>query len=263
MDNIKTKPLFYFSGTGGCLATAQRISNELPEFSLFPIAALNDGFTVDADEIGFVFPLYYAGLPRIVANFIRKIKFTRPCYIFAVVACGFPWSGYAMHQLNRLLNKKKQRLSAGFYLAMVDNFLPHYDVPSAEQLNDIYRKCEEKLETILTRIRHRDTFVEPDKALHLYSFYPIFINALKRYDKHFKTDGRCSRCGVCQNVCPVNNIEIAGATPVWQHHCEFCLACISYCPKQTIQWKNVTQTKGRYHYKGISSVEIAKQKQLN
>lgn len=97
-------PIFYFSGTGGCFATAKRISDELPESSLVPIAAIKDSYIVDSDAVGFVFPLYYAGLPRIVARFVSNMRFIKPCYIFAVVGCGFPWSGYAMHQLNGLLH---------------------------------------------------------------------------------------------------------------------------------------------------------------
>lgn len=259
MNNEK-KTIFYFSGTGGSLATAMRIAEELPEFSLQPIAAINGIYEVDSDTIGIVFPLYYAGLPRIVTRFIQNLKFKKTCYIFAIITCGFPWSGYAMHQLNRLLHHSKQKLTTGFYLKMVDNFLPHYDVPSSEQLEVIYKSCEEKMQTIISCLRARKSIIEADKAFFLYTMYPFFIRMLKRYDKYFSTDAHCNGCGLCSQVCPVDNIKLAESVPRWKHNCEFCLACISFCPNKAIQWKNVTQKKGRYHYKGITASQISNQK---
>lgn len=94
MENNNANPLFYFSGTGTCMSVAKKLSNELPGFSLVPIAGQKNGCTVDAETVGFVFPLYFSGLPRIVADFIHTMRFERTCYIFAVVACGIPWTGY-------------------------------------------------------------------------------------------------------------------------------------------------------------------------
>jgi ferredoxin len=256
-------PVYYFSGTGGCLAAARRISEELPGFSPVPIASLQgeSSITTDAEAVGLVFPLYYAGSPAVVADFMNKLSFTRLCYVFAVVACGFPWSGYALHQLNGLLKKKGQKLSAGFYLAMTDNFLPHYDVPSPEKQEEIYSACDKKLGLILGHVKRRDSLVEREKGLLMYSWYPRFVRQLKSYDKHFWTDTNCNACGLCGKVCPVRNIALQDGKPVWQHRCEFCMACISYCPKKAIQWKKVTQKKGRYHCKGVSAADISAQRE--
>lgn len=257
-------PLYYFSGTGGCLATARRISAELPDYTPVPIAALRGETTVevDADAVGLVFPLYYAGLPGIVAEFVRKLRFGKPCYVFAVVACGFPWSGYALHQLKGLLAGKRQRLSAGFYLKMADNYLPHYDVPEPAELEKVYADCEQRLGRIVGHIKRRDASVEKESAFYLYAMYPVFVRMLKKYDRHFKAGSTCTACGICQKVCPVENVTLAGGKPQWHHRCEFCLACISYCPQKAIQWKNVTQKKGRYHYKGVSAGDIAGQRRI-
>jgi ferredoxin len=256
--------LFYFSGTGGSLHAARRICKELPEFSPVPIAALRNEkiISVDSDAAGFVFPLYYAGLPNIVAEFVKKLEFAKPCYIFAAVPCGLPWSGYALHQMKWLLRKKKQKLSTGFYIKMVDNFLPHFDMPAEDTLGAVYAGVDGKLGSIVEAVRRREKTVEHEQALLLYPSHPIYMPKLARNDRFYSVDDTCTSCGICRKVCPVNNVELKDGKPVWLHSCEFCLACIQYCPQKAIQWKDITQKKGRYHYKGVSAGEIAKQKQL-
>lgn len=263
MKTISGNTVFYFSGTGGCLAAAKHICADLPGFLPVPIAALSgEEITVDADAAGFVFPLYYAGLPNIVDRFVKNLSFARPCYVFSVVACGFPWSGWALHKLKVLLASKNQKLSAGFYLPMVDNFLPHFDMPKLEEQEAVYAKVDAKLTAILECVKNRAKKVEHEQALLLYPSHAVYMPGINRNDRFFQSDGKCNSCGVCAKTCPVNNIEMKEGKPAWQHRCEFCLACIHYCPQQAIQWKDVTQSRGRYHFKGISAADIAAQKRL-
>lgn len=264
MKFSEPKPIFYFSGTGGSLYAARRIAAELPEFAPVPIAALEGepNITVDADAVGFVFPLYYAGLPNIMERFAKKLAFTHPCYIFAVVPCGVPWSGYALHQLNGLLRRKGQKLSGGFILKMVDNYLPHFDMPDAQAQQAHDSAVDAKLADIIGVIQRREKKVEREQGLFLYPSHFIYAPSFARQDRHYSVDDTCNSCGICQKVCPVNNVELKDGKPAWLHRCEFCLACIHYCPQKAIQWKVITRKRGRYHYKGISAGEIAKQKQI-
>jgi ferredoxin len=53
-------------------------------------------------------------------------------------------------------------------------------------------------------------------------------------DTSFNIDESCNGCGSCAKVCPVNNIVMTDKKPVWQHHCENCLACYNWCPVKAI-----------------------------
>ncbi|MDR2194165.1 MAG: 4Fe-4S binding protein [Treponema sp.] len=39
-------------------------------------------------------------------------------------------------------------------------------------------------------------------------------------DKKFTVNNNCTGCGICEKVCPVDNIEILNNKPQYKHHCE-------------------------------------------
>ena len=65
-------------------------------------------------------------------------------------------------------------------------------------------------------------------------------------DKHFWVDEKCIKCGICERVCPVNNIRLVDKKPHWLHHCEQCFACLQWCPKEAIQYGRITRGRKRY-----------------
>ncbi|MEN4018745.1 MAG: hypothetical protein PQ975_05825 [Methanobacterium sp.] len=46
------------------------------------------------------------------------------------------------------------------------------------------------------------------------------------------------KCGMCVKLCPVDNIRMEkGKYPENLMHCQYCLRCTSFCPKQAIPCK--------------------------
>lgn len=72
-------------------------------------------------------------------------------------------------------------------------------------------------------------------------FYPVFLHAHKFY----ATDS-CISCGKCEKICPLKNIHMSNAKPVWHNKCTHCMACISYCPKEAIEYGKHTKGLERY-----------------
>jgi Fe-S-cluster-containing hydrogenase component 2 len=74
--------------------------------------------------------------------------------------------------------------------------------------------------------------------------------------ENFSADEKCDSCAVCEEICPVRNIVMEGATPRWQNRCEQCLACMQWCPQQAIQFSKRTSEWGRYHHPDVSVTEL-------
>jgi len=69
-------------------------------------------------------------------------------------------------------------------------------------------------------------------------------------DRSFHTNEKCVGCGSCSRICPVDNIEMVEDKPSWLHHCEFCLACFHWCPKEAITSSELKGTT-RYHHPDV------------
>ncbi len=57
--------IYYYSATGNSLYTARALQELLPEAELrsIPEALAKDSLSVNAECVGFVFPMHYFGLP--------------------------------------------------------------------------------------------------------------------------------------------------------------------------------------------------------
>lgn len=73
------------------------------------------------------------------------------------------------------------------------------------------------------------------------AFYRFYAKAKKFYAKD-----TCISCGKCQHVCPLNNIHLENGKPVWGAQCTHCMACISKCPVEAIEYGKATRNKQRY-----------------
>ncbi len=89
--------------------------------------------------------------------------------------------------------------------------------------------------------------------------HPLFLMMAPKQGKKFSATAACTGCGVCAKVCPVNNIALnREKRPVWEAHCEYCLACINWCPAQAIESGKATQGRNRYHHPDVTAAELSR-----
>ena len=248
--------IFYFSATGNSKYAAERIASVSEDHLISlrdAIRARRYRYDVSRESrIGFVVPVYVQGLPSILNFFLEKLELTGYCgqYIYAVFTCG-NWTGDAAGQLNKALKKKGLALSARFGVQMVDNYIPAFRIPDAEETARILDAAEETIDDAARAIRARGAgdysrCHGPAPAAQTSMMYPFYNKG--RSTKPFVVTEHCIGCGLCQEVCPCGAIAIAGGKPAWvKPKCVQCLGCLHRCPAQAIHWKKPTEDQGRYY----------------
>jgi ferredoxin len=138
---------------------------------------------------------------------------------------------------------------------MFANYVVMYDM--SKNIDEITKRSNEKMLPIINAIKERKNR-NANRLTKI--FAPInksFVDKVAVMDKDYSVNEKCISCGICKEVCPVENIEMINRKPQFLHHCENCLACLHYCPQKAINYKDKTQNRRRYSHPEISYKELS------
>ena len=251
----KLSRIYWFSGTGNSLYAAKRLSDEMGGFPLVRITGEPPSGAVGGvgAKIGFVFPSYYGNLPRAVRAFVEKLEIRPDTFIFAVVTMGAVGQG-SVGALDKTLKAKGLRLNYGRGVLMPANYVINYNPADGDKKTKMLDKADGRLRVFAREISAR---LQTVKAL------PVTANNLfkntEKLDAAFTVSGDCTNCDLCEKICPVGNIQLENGKPQWQHRCEHCVACISWCPAKAINYGTKTQNRRRYRNPRIDVDELTRQ----
>ncbi len=258
--------IYFFSGTGNSLKIARDLAEKLENTELIPIAKVWQKRSIESisEKIGFIFPLYYSGLPKIVHDFIDKLNIIRTNYFFTVVTSTGDINEQSLQQLDKLLKKKSKKLNAGFYVNMPNNYIIGFNIHSKERQKEFFENATKQIKIMSEIINNQEDNITQEilekDVRRSAKINKNFRDSVNESDKAFTVSENCNSCGICEKVCPVNNLILISGIPEWQHKCQQCLACINFCPEKAIEYGKQTQKTKRYHHPEISIEEIAKQK---
>ena len=286
--------IFYFSGTGNTKWAASKLAAATREdlISIAPYMRADDSshnlaepFILKENErLGFVFPVHGWRVPKLVREFICKMKIqrepsdasaenkakaddslkNRP---FAYCVCTAGDSiGLTIENLNKVISKNPSlqalgitEVSSSYSLIMPESYigLPFMDVDPKEREIRKKKNAAQELAVVCEEIFDRKEGINRLVKGPIPWFFTkvvggFFENVLIT-DKRFHVEkDRCVKCGICANVCPVGDIKGGhGEYPVWLHHkdCLTCFTCYHHCPHHAIEFGNQTQKKGQYYFK--------------
>ncbi len=250
--------VFYFSATGNSRHVAQRLAAATGD-QCTDIAALTHGEAhiaalAPGERLGFVFPVYFWGLPNVVDCFIKKLSVRTPKgeaapYAYGVLTYGTSVGG-AYAELGRALRKRGIKLSARYRVRMPDSWTPMFDLSDKEKTLRKCRRAEPQIDTIARLVAQRWRGTQ-----HSWTELPLPISRLYHLDyrrarrtTHFRVlEDRCIHCGRCARRCPVGAIKMCGGLPRWEKpECAACLGCLHRCPVFAIQYGKHTERHGQY-----------------
>lgn len=255
---MKENIIFCFTGTGNSLKAAYDISKHIDNAKVIPMKKENENIIKGEYEyIGFVFPVYYAGVPKRVYEFVKSLNMenVKNSYIFAISTKG-GFKGNSIEIISKLLKEKNIDMNYGKSIKMTSNNIALYNITKKVEKDE--NNYEKNIVNIVKDIvSKRDIKINKEKLIFSL-WYNSFIKNVNEKDKNFNVSNDCISCEICMRVCPVHNIEMKNSKPDYKHTCEQCLACIHFCPKKAINYKNRTQHRRRYHNKSFSFKDIEK-----
>ena len=286
--------IFYFSGTGNTKWAASKLAAATREdlISIAPYMRADDSshnlaepFILKENErLGFVFPVHGWRVPKLVREFISKMKILREpsdatvgnkvkaddCLKnrpFAYCVCTAGDSiGLTIENLNEVISQNPSlqalgitEVSSSYSLIMPESYigLPFMDVDPKEREIRKKENAAQELAVVCEEIFDRKEGISRlGKGPIPWFFTKVvggFFENVLITDKRFHVEkDRCVKCGICANVCPVGDIKGGhGEYPVWLHHkdCLTCFTCYHHCPHHAIEFGNQTQKKGQYYFK--------------
>ena len=286
--------IFYFSGTGNTKWAASKLASATREdlISIAPYMRADDSshnlaepFILKENErLGFVFPVHGWRVPKLVREFISKMKILRepsdasvgnkaktddclknPPFAYCVCTAGDS-IGLTIENLNEVISQNPSlqalgitEVSSSYSLIMPESYigLPFMDVDPKEREIRKKENAAQELAVVCEEIFDRKEDISRLVKGPIPWFFTkvvggFFENVLIT-DKRFHVEkDRCVKCGICANVCPVGDIKGGhGEYPVWLHHkdCLTCFTCYHHCPHHAIEFGNQTQKKGQYYFK--------------
>ena len=151
--------IFYFSGCGNSRHVAETLAAGLNDNLVFIPEAAREGryeYTLDEGEsLGFVFPIYAWGPPKLVMDFLEKLKVPEsavpeahrrvegPTYIYFACTCGDE-CGLVEKVMRKALDKKSWSLSACFSVQMPETYIgmPGFKLDSEVNVKRKYANAE-------------------------------------------------------------------------------------------------------------------------
>ncbi len=153
--------------------------------------------------------------------------------------------------IKKVVKKTGNRFRSSIEITMPNNFA----LDRVDNFDKMIVEQQDKLKTFADKIIN-DRAVDKNKWKLYDLFNPIakskFIWNIMRSSFKFEINTNiCTSCGLCQKICPVNNI-VTNNSLEYLDKCELCMRCINHCPVEAISL--IGKDYKRYKKMNISDI---------
>ena len=248
----------YFSGTGNSKYAAElfckEYENEALTYSIEDADALKA--ITESDLIVFAYPVQFSTVPKIMRDYITdhcELWMNKRVFIIATMGL---FSGDGSGMLGRLVQSCGAKVIGGLHLKMPDSIADEKALKRPPEKNkELVKQAEQKIKESVKRLKANKSTQEGIGVLYrLAGFFgqrAYFGHKTRAYSSKLKVDtDKCIGCGLCEKLCPMNNITIKDQKAVSSDRCTMCYRCINKCPKQalTLLGKRVVEQCGIEKY---------------
>lgn len=250
--------IIYFSATGNSKYIAQRIAAVTGD----DIVSVTDCVQANQyqlclghdEDLGFVTPTYFWGLPSIVMDFLDRLRLETKGnhYVYHILTCGTS-NGMAQHMMAKALRSRGIRLQGSFAVRMVDTWTPIFDLTDQERNQRVTAAAEPQIDAVIRLICNK-AVGDFNRSKGLAALAPLVYAGYQRLrkTKRFCVLDACAGCGLCAKNCPSKAIELQSGKPVWiRDKCTLCLGCLHRCPEFAIQYGRNTEKHGQYVHPSV------------
>ncbi len=244
--------IVYFSGTGNSRWCAELLAKELQDTCIDSFHFIKDGIAAEliSDKPWvFVCPTYSWRIPRVFEQFLRAANFDGEKDAYFVMTCGSEVGNAGAYNA-ALCTDLSLAYRGTWQQPMPENYIAMFDLPKDEAIRSMVSAARPAMASAAGHISRGEDF--PDLKVTAIDkrksdivnkgFYKYYVSA-----KKFRTTDDCVACGKCAELCPLNNISLTDGRPVWSNTCTHCMACISFCPAEAIEYGKISLGKKRYH----------------
>lgn len=243
--------ILYFSGTGNSAHAAKLVGKVIGDevMDLLPKLQAADTSALESHQPWVIAaPIYCWQLPHIVRDWMRQTEFRGSKDIYFVMTCGGE-AGNAEKYLKELCAELGMNFKGCASVVMPENYIALFNSPTEREAEIVIKKADRMLKRAAEAIadgrqlpQNKAGIVDKLKSGPVNKiYYPLIVK-----DKKFYAEDSCTGCGLCERKCPLNNIAIVDGKPVWGGNCTHCMACISYCPTEAIEYGKASKGKRRY-----------------
>ncbi len=248
--------ILFFSATGNTEFVARECARLLDDECINLLSKIkNNDFSPIHSERPFIIcaPIYVCEIPNFVNRFLKRTPLTGCRDVYFIFTSG-GYSGCASVLAKWFCRRKKLKYKGSADIIMPRNYIANdiYPMQDTETIKKQIADGSSRIPEVVSVIKNGGVL----KKRHVFIFELLIILPVeplwvkfKMTAKAFYVKDNCIGCGKCEKLCPLNNITIKDKRPVWGGECTHCMACIANCPKESIEYAQMTQGKERYLFK--------------